>query len=63
MSLSPLYAAHASDLHVNIAAGLHQAFAWLRRGHVKITSFRVYRAPLGCLRCAVPWCGMTRGAR
>jgi len=42
MSLSPLYAAPTNDLHVSIAAGLHQPFDWLRPRHVKITTFRVY---------------------
>jgi len=42
MSLSPLYAALTNDLHVSIAAGLHQPFDWLRPRHVKITTFRVY---------------------
>ena len=42
MSLSPLYAAPTNDLHVSIAAGLHQPFDWLRPRHAKITTFRVY---------------------
>jgi len=42
MSLSPLYEAETSDLHVNNAAGLHQPFDWLRLRLVKITTFRVY---------------------
>lgn len=46
MSLSPLYEAGTSDLHVNIAAGLHQPFGWLRPRLAKITTFRVYVAPL-----------------
>lgn len=32
MSLSPPRPARTSDLHVSTAAGLHQAFAWLRPG-------------------------------
>lgn len=47
MSLSPLYAAPSKDLHVTRPAGLHQPFGWLRHGHVKITTFRVYIALLG----------------
>lgn len=46
MSLSPLYEAGTSDLHVNIAAGLHQPFGGLRPRLAKITTFRVYVAPL-----------------
>jgi hypothetical protein len=42
MSLSPLYAALTNDLHVSIAAGIHQPFDWLLPRHVKITTFRVY---------------------
>lgn len=42
MSLSPLYEAETSDLHVNNAAGLHQPFDWLHPRLVKITTFRVY---------------------
>jgi len=42
MSLSPLYVALTNDLHVSIAADLHQPFDWLRPRHVKITTFRVY---------------------
>ncbi|KAI3484601.1 hypothetical protein L1887_52195 [Cichorium endivia] len=30
ISLSPLYPSHTNDLHVSIAAGLHQSFLWLR---------------------------------
>ncbi|KAI3493669.1 hypothetical protein L1887_40873 [Cichorium endivia] len=30
ISLSPLYPSQTNDLHVNIAAGLHQSFLWLR---------------------------------
>ena len=29
ISLSPLYPAHAIDLHVRIATSLHQSFLWL----------------------------------
>ncbi len=47
MSLSPLYEAGTSDLHVNTAAGLHQPFGGLRPRLAKITTFRVYVAPLG----------------
>lgn len=50
MSLSPLYEAGTSDLHVNTAAGLHQPFGGLRPRLAKITTFRVYVAPLGGLR-------------
>jgi len=32
ISLSPLYPAQAIDLHVRIAADLHQSFPWLRPG-------------------------------
>ena len=46
MSLSPLYATRINDLHVNTTAGLHQPFDWLRLGHVKITTFRVYAKQL-----------------
>jgi len=46
MSLSPLYATRINDLHVNTTAGLHQPFDWLRLGHVKITTFRVYTSLL-----------------
>ena len=42
MSLSPLYTALTNDLHVSIAAGLHQPFDWLHPRRVKITTFRVY---------------------
>lgn len=49
MSLSPLYAAPIKDLHVTTTAGLHQPFGWLRRGHAKITTFRVCAGPLGTL--------------
>lgn len=42
MSLSPLYTTEINDLHVNITAGLHQPFDWLRPRRVKITTFRVY---------------------
>lgn len=47
MSLSPLYAARAKDLHVTTAAGLHRPFGRLRRGHAKVTTFRVCAGPLG----------------
>jgi len=47
MSLSPLYATQINDLHVNTTTGLHQPFDWLRLGHVKITTFRVYTIRLG----------------
>ncbi|KAK8943087.1 hypothetical protein KSP39_PZI008705 [Platanthera zijinensis] len=30
ISLSPLYPSQTNDLHVSIAAGLHQSFLWLR---------------------------------
>ncbi|KAK8617430.1 hypothetical protein V6N13_080346 [Hibiscus sabdariffa] len=30
ISLSPLYPSQTNDLHVNIAAGLHHSFLWLR---------------------------------
>ncbi|CAN1124628.1 hypothetical protein LINPERHAP2_LOCUS2444 [Linum perenne] len=30
ISLSPLYPIQTNDLHVSIAAGLHQSFLWLR---------------------------------
>ncbi|KAL2319198.1 hypothetical protein Fmac_033074 [Flemingia macrophylla] len=30
ISLSPLYPSQTNDLHVSIAAGLHQSFSWLR---------------------------------
>ncbi|KAI3493657.1 hypothetical protein L1887_40861 [Cichorium endivia] len=30
ISLSPLYPRQTNDLHVSIAAGLHQSFLWLR---------------------------------
>lgn len=46
MSLSPLYEAGTSDLHVNTAAGLHQPFGGLRPRLAKITTFRVCVAPL-----------------
>jgi len=52
MSLSPLYTAPTNDLHVSIAAGLHQPFDWLRPGRVKITTFRVYIRQL-CKRALV----------
>lgn len=70
MSLSPLYAAPIKDLHVTTTAGLHQPFGWLRRGHAKITTFRVCAGPLGTswtvaaalrVRCAPPCAGATRG--
>lgn len=47
MSLSPLCAARAGDLHVNAAAGLHRPFGRPRPGRAKITTFRVCVAPLG----------------
>lgn len=56
MSLSPLYTAPTNDLHVSIAAGLHQPFDWLRPRRVKITTFRVYIRQL-CKRAL-----MNRGA-
>jgi len=46
MSLSPLYATRINDLHVNTTTGLHQPFDWLRLGHAKITTFRVYAKQL-----------------
>ncbi|KAK7286479.1 hypothetical protein RJT34_21491 [Clitoria ternatea] len=30
ISLSPLYPSQTNDLHISIAAGLHQSFLWLR---------------------------------
>ncbi len=59
MSLSPLYAALTNDLHVSIAAGLHQPFDWLRPRRVKITTFRVYIRRL-CRPRAVNCAGRTR---
>ncbi|CAL6112015.1 Conserved_hypothetical protein [Hexamita inflata] len=59
MSLSPLYTALTNDLHVSIAADLHQPFDWLHPRRVKITSFRVYirqlctGAPVN--RCTLTW--------
>ncbi|KAL2331652.1 hypothetical protein Fmac_019233 [Flemingia macrophylla] len=34
ISLSPLYPSQTNDLHVSIAAGLHQSFLWLRPAQV-----------------------------
>ena len=41
MSLSPLYPAHTSDLHVSIATVLHQSFLRLQPRQAKFTIFRV----------------------
>lgn len=59
MSLSPLYAALTNDLHVSIAADLHQPFDWLRPRRVKITTFRVYIRRL-CTPGTVNGTGPTR---
>ena len=59
MSLSPLYAALTNDLHVSIAADLHQPFDWLRPRRVKITTFRVYIRQL-CTPSPVNRAGLTR---
>jgi len=59
MSLSPLYAALTNDLHVSIAAGLHQPFDWLRPRRAKVTTFRVYARRL-CMLCSVNRAQLTR---
>ena len=41
ISLSPLYASHASDLHVNNAYSFHRDFSRLQRAHAKLIVFRV----------------------
>ncbi|KAI3492440.1 hypothetical protein L1887_42912 [Cichorium endivia] len=46
ISLSPLYPSQTNDLHVSIAAGLHQSFLWLRPAQAQFTIFRV---PTGML--------------
>ncbi|CAN0930299.1 hypothetical protein LINGRAHAP2_LOCUS37517, partial [Linum grandiflorum] len=39
ISLSPLYPSQTNDLHVSIAAGLHQSFLWLRPAQASSPSF------------------------
>ncbi|KAF2282255.1 hypothetical protein GH714_044009 [Hevea brasiliensis] len=39
ISLSPLYPSQTNDLHVSIAAGLHQSFLWLRPAQHSSPSF------------------------
>src|SRR5262249_39979879 len=46
ISLSPLYPSQTNDLHVSIAAGLHQSFLWLRPAQAYFT---IFRAPTGML--------------
>ncbi|MED6116151.1 hypothetical protein PIB30_097471, partial [Stylosanthes scabra] len=46
ISLSPLYPSQTNDLHVSIAAGLHQSFLWLRPAQAESTIFWV---PTGML--------------
>ncbi|XLR31036.1 hypothetical protein S83_058936 [Arachis hypogaea] len=46
ISLSPLYPSQTNDLHVSIAAGLHQSFHWLRPAQA---SFTIFRVPTGML--------------
>jgi len=46
IGLSPLNSNQTNDLHVSIAASLHQGFPWLRPVQVKFTTFRVLTAML-----------------
>ena len=41
IGLSPLNPDQTNDLHVSIAASLHQGFPWLRPVQAKFTTFRV----------------------
>ncbi|CAI9117196.1 OLC1v1018542C1, partial [Oldenlandia corymbosa var. corymbosa] len=67
ISLSPLYPSQTNDLHVSIAAGLHQSFLWLRpaqvgrrctpRGGSRQSAslrLRVY-SPVDSHTCQTPW--------
>src|SRR3954462_15148178 len=46
ISLSPLYPSQTNDLHVSIAAGLHQRFLWLPPAQAE---FNLFRVPTGML--------------
>jgi hypothetical protein len=63
MSLSPLYPHQTIDLHVRIAANLHQSFLWLHTVQAKITIFRVPSRMLwleSILRKTGRWCSPIR---
>ncbi|KAH1030170.1 hypothetical protein J1N35_046201 [Gossypium stocksii] len=66
ISLSPLYPSQTNDLHVSIAAGLHQSFLWLRPLRHSSPSFGSRQAcshsnpsqkikPVDSHTCQTPW--------